>query len=78
MAQNNMKIVIFIISFIASFILTPVSKAIANRTGVIDVPKDERRIHSKPIPLLGGLAIFIPVMLSIPFIINDYREIIGI
>lgn len=78
LAQNNMKFVFFILSFILSFILTPVSKAIANRTGVIDVPKDERRVHSKPIPLLGGLAIFISVMVFTPFIVNDYKEMAGI
>ena len=32
--------------------------------GAIDVPKDARRMHSKPIPRLGGLAIFLGFIIS--------------
>lgn len=45
--------------------MTPISKKIAIKVGAIDIPKDERRIHKKPIPLLGGLAIYTATMISI-------------
>ena len=38
---------------------TPLVKKLAVRLKVIDVPKDSRRMHHKPIPLMGGLAIII-------------------
>jgi UDP-GlcNAc:undecaprenyl-phosphate GlcNAc-1-phosphate transferase len=48
-----------IVSIIISAALTPLVKRFAVKIDVIDVPKDDRRIHKKPIPLLGGLAIYI-------------------
>ena len=48
----------FIIAAVLAFALTPVAKRVAKLIGAIDVPKDARRGHTKPIPRLGGLAIF--------------------
>ena len=45
-------------ALVVSFLMTPVVKSFAYKVGAIDVPKDERRMHHKPIPRLGGLAIF--------------------
>ena len=33
-----------------SFVLTPLVKALAPKFGFVDIPKDERRMHNKPIP----------------------------
>ena len=49
----------FLLAFIVSFMATPESIKIAHKIGAIDVPKDNRRVHDKPIPKLGGLGIFI-------------------
>lgn len=58
------KLFIFMaISTILSFIVTPLIRKLAIATKVISIPKDERNIHKKPIPLLGGLAIYISFML---------------
>lgn len=48
----------FVVSFIVTFATTPFVKSLACKIGAIDVPKDDRRVHKKPIPLMGGLAIF--------------------
>lgn len=48
----------FLIAAALAFLLTPVAKRVAKLIGAIDVPNDARRIHTKPIPRLGGLAIF--------------------
>ena len=47
------------VSFVISFMTTPSVKYFAELVGAIDVPKDDRRIHTHPIPRMGGLAIFI-------------------
>ena len=49
----------FFVTGILSFLLTAPVKRLAHRIGAIDVPKDARRMHKKPIPRLGGLAIYI-------------------
>jgi len=42
-----------------SFTTTPLARVFAFKVGAVDVPKDDRRMHNKPIPRLGGLAIFL-------------------
>lgn len=48
----------FIMALVLSFACTPIARNFAYKIGAIDVPKDKRRMHKKPIPRLGGLAIF--------------------
>ena len=45
------------IAALVSFLLTPLTIRYASRLGAIDVPNDERRVHSQPIPRTGGLAV---------------------
>lgn len=47
------------IAFIGSLCATPAAIWFAHKIGAIDIPKDDRRVHSKPIPRMGGLAIFV-------------------
>jgi len=47
------------IAFVIAFTVTPISIQISKRVGAIDVPKDDRRMHTAPIPRLGGIAIFV-------------------
>jgi UDP-GlcNAc:undecaprenyl-phosphate GlcNAc-1-phosphate transferase len=42
---------------------TPLMARIARRTGIVDRPSDPRRMHSQVTPLLGGLAIYVGVMI---------------
>ncbi|MDR3364176.1 MAG: undecaprenyl/decaprenyl-phosphate alpha-N-acetylglucosaminyl 1-phosphate transferase [Clostridiales Family XIII bacterium] len=48
-----------VLAFVISLGAAPLSILIAKRANVLDVPTDERRMHSRPIPRLGGIAIFI-------------------
>ena len=57
----------FAIAFIVAFCTTPIVRKIAFKIGAIDIPKDERRMHNKPIPRLGGLAIIIGFMVAVAF-----------
>ena len=49
---------------ILTFLLTPHVKDFAHKVGAIDVPLDGRRMHTQPIPRLGGLAIFMGFLAS--------------
>lgn len=48
-----------------SAVLTPLVKKLAEKTGFVDIPKDERRMHQKPIPTIGGLAIFAAFVVAV-------------
>lgn len=48
---------IIIVTFFVSVILVPIIKKLAMYIGAMDIP-NERKIHKKPMPRLGGLAIF--------------------
>jgi len=53
-----------LISFFISFYAIPVIIFIAKAKKLYDIP-DERKIHQNPIPLLGGLGIFVGFILSL-------------
>lgn len=42
----------FLLAFITAFMATPYSIRIAKKVGAVDIPKDNRRMHHKPIPRL--------------------------
>lgn len=48
---------IILVTFVASLILVPVAQKIAHHIGAIDMP-NARKIHKKPMPRFGGLAIY--------------------
>jgi len=47
-----------IITFLVSAFIMPFTSKLAFFIGAIDVPKDNRRVHDKPTPKLGGVGIF--------------------
>lgn len=61
--MDSIKI-LTIVSVVISFILTPFIKNFAIRINAVDIPKDKRKIHKKPIPLLGGMAIYISFVIT--------------
>ena len=65
------------ISVVVAYAATPLSIRIANKFGIIDKPKDERRVHKKPIPRFGGMGIFLGSMaaLIIPAGMNDRIQV---
>ena len=61
-----------------AYTLTPLVRVLAIKIKAIDVPTDGRRMHHKPIPRIGGLAIFLAFLItSIGFCRLD-RELVTI
>ncbi len=50
---------VFYASFIVAFIFTPIMRAVAIYYGIIDQPDGLRKMHSKPVAYLGGIAVFL-------------------
>jgi UDP-GlcNAc:undecaprenyl-phosphate/decaprenyl-phosphate GlcNAc-1-phosphate transferase len=59
----------FFIALAISWWLTPEIRARALRLGLVDEPDEERRIHKVAVPRLGGVAIYISVMITIAILI---------
>jgi UDP-GlcNAc:undecaprenyl-phosphate/decaprenyl-phosphate GlcNAc-1-phosphate transferase len=53
------SIIAFLIAALVSILLTPLTRALATKLGVLDRPSEERKVHKAPIPRLGGLAIMV-------------------
>jgi len=53
---------VFVIGFVVAYLTAPLSIKLAHKLGVIDTPKDARRVHKKPIPRFGGMSIFLGSM----------------
>ena len=65
-------------AMIVSYLMCPLVKSFAYKIGAIDVPKDNRRMHKKPTPRLGGLAIFLGFIVSILLFVNIDHQMQGI
>lgn len=53
---------ILLLAFSLSVIITPLLIALARRFKVLDIPNSERKSHTAPVPLLGGLAVIAAVV----------------
>ncbi len=67
----------FITSLIVTIGLTPLSKKLAFFLGAIDKPND-RRINSKPVPSIGGIAIYGGFLISVLLFSSLSRGLVGI
>ena len=65
-------------AFVVSFLMCPMVKSFAYKIGAIDVPKDNRRMHKKPVPRLGGLAIFLGFIVSMLLFVKIDHQMQGI
>ena len=68
----------FVVAFLIAYASTPIVKMLAFRLGAVDVPKDNRRMHKKPIARLGGLAIFYGFIISILCFTEIDNELQGV
>lgn len=73
-----MYIAAFFACFI-TFVSTPFVIKIAHRFNAIDIPKDDRRVHNKPIPLWGGIAMYVSFFLSMLIFSNmELTKLLGL
>jgi UDP-GlcNAc:undecaprenyl-phosphate GlcNAc-1-phosphate transferase len=68
---------LFLIAMTASLVLTPAAGWLAARVGAIDVP-DSRKVHTRPIPRSGGLAIYLAFMAAMLRNMQFPAETLGI
>lgn len=67
----------FLLAALVSYVLTPYIKKLAFQIGAIDKP-DNRKVHKKIMPRLGGLAIYIAFMIAAVASLEMTWDIVGI
>src|SRR5216110_2370558 len=72
-------LIAFFIALVASLVLVVPVRALALRVGMVDLP-GPRKVHLKPIPLLGGLAMYAAVLIAVLFVFSGpaRAQIVGI
>lgn len=66
-------LLILLVGFLIVFILTPYMKKIAFKTNFVDLPT-KRKKHEAPMPLLGGVSIFIGFFLACVVFIRPFDK----
>lgn len=67
------------VSFLFSFAAVPLVRVLAFKLKAVDVPRDNRRMHTKPIPRMGGLAIFLGFIVAyMCFVGTVDKKVVGI
>lgn len=52
------------VTFVICLILTPIVIKLCRKYNIVDIPKDSRRVHSKPMPRIGGVAIVTSMLIG--------------
>ncbi|MEN6412131.1 MAG: MraY family glycosyltransferase [Veillonellales bacterium] len=70
-------VVTFTIALAVAYFITPEIKKLAEKAGAMDAP-DARKVHTKPIPRMGGLAIYAGFVIAVLASVHMSREILGL
>ncbi|NMA49548.1 MAG: undecaprenyl/decaprenyl-phosphate alpha-N-acetylglucosaminyl 1-phosphate transferase [Tissierellia bacterium] len=68
----------FVATFLLALVLTPVVIKFAVKIGAMDIPKDDRRVHRIAMPLMGGLAMYIAVVIGMLLFLPKDRKFLAI
>lgn len=56
---------VFVITLAAVLVLTPIARWAARATGIVDHSDGKRKLHASPVPLLGGVAVYLAFALGV-------------
>jgi len=76
----SLYVVTFVFSLILSLYLTPVMRSAALQFGIVDKPDGKLKKHKKPMPYLGGIAIYLAFLLALAFSFTPEfnKEVLGL
>lgn len=61
----SMFLPVLVVAWAVTLLATPLIRALAIETGVVDHPDEARKTHSKPVAYLGGVAVFCGLLAGI-------------
>ncbi|MCW8132584.1 MAG: undecaprenyl/decaprenyl-phosphate alpha-N-acetylglucosaminyl 1-phosphate transferase [Planctomycetota bacterium] len=73
-ANNKTYAGCFLLGLLVAFTVTPLVIRLAFRAGVLDRP-NHRKVHSKPMPLMGGLGIFVGMWVPL-FLLSFHQNLV--
>ena len=78
MTQTIFGIVAIVCAALLAYTMTPIVRVLAFKIGAVDVPLDNRRMHTKPIPRIGGLAIYLSFLITTLLFCNIDKQLVTI
>jgi len=60
-----LSVLAFVLAGFIVYVLTPIMAALATRMGAVSIPMDERRMHRAAMPMLGGLGMYLAVVVTV-------------
>ena len=71
-------IVAIVCAILLAYTLTPPVRVLAFKIGAVDVPLDGRRVHKKPVPRIGGFAIYLSFTVTTLLFCDYSRDLVTI
>lgn len=78
MIQVVYSICAVICALLLAFALTPIVRVLAIKIKAIDIPTDNRRMHHRPVPRIGGLAIYLAFLITTVSFFPQSKELLTI
>lgn len=69
---------IFLAAFGLALLLTPLAIRVAPKIGAVDIPKDDRRMHTKIMPRFGGSAIYLATVAAMLIFLPKNTQLLGV
>ena len=69
-------LVAFVVAFAVSTVVTYLMRVLAPRIGAVDQPDQFRKIHTKPIPYLGGIGVFVGFLAPVLILMTGLRHLL--
>ena len=60
-------LLLILLAAVSSLLLTPLVRELTLRWGLVDMPSGGRRIHARPVPRTGGVALLLSVIIACVF-----------
>ncbi|MDG2180230.1 MAG: hypothetical protein P8L78_00945 [Mariniblastus sp.] len=56
----------FVVSIFGAMLLVPRLAIVARRLNIVDRPDRQRKLHKSAIPMVGGVAVLLTMILAVP------------
>jgi UDP-GlcNAc:undecaprenyl-phosphate GlcNAc-1-phosphate transferase len=69
---------VFVLALLLGLYFTPVAREAALRFGIVDRPDGKLKNHHEPVPYLGGLAVFLALLIALGLVLSFDRLLLGL
>ena len=68
----------WVLAFLLTVFLVPIARRAALRAGIVDRPDGRLKVHSAPVPYLGGAAMYLAFLVTLAVVTEPDRRILAI